>query len=686
MNIPWLCVLTLCVLAGPAAAEKVVYVAPTGSDGSSGARAKPFGTLSRAREALRQIGSGVRRTVVVRGGTYEIGETFLLDRQDSGAEAAPVTWRAAPGEVVRLVGGRSLPASAFHQVTDDAVLQRIDPAARGHVVCADLRGAGFPTPLPFPTTYHGVPPGPEVFFNGRRLSLARWPNSGWATIAKVVDPGSDPRDGEKVRRPGVFEYSGDRPTRWRAEDGVWLQGYWRYDWYDEVIRVGSIDAAAHRITLAAPHVYSLQPGNPSPRRYRALNLLEEIDEPGEYYIDRQSSILYLWPPSDITTASIVVSSLDAPIVALKDASYVTLQGFVVEAGLGTGIEVRAGTRCRIDRCEVRNMRRTGIQIFGGTHHRVTSCDIHDTGAGGLTLEGGDRKTLTPAGHEAIDNHIRRFSEHQLTGSYAISFAGVGNRAAHNLIHDAPHQAIFIGGNDHIFEYNEVYRICTETDDCGALYKGRNPSCRGNVIRYNYWHDIGSRMGHGSAAIYFDDGDGGDLVFGNVFYRCGDPGKGSFGTVFSHGGHGIRAENNIFIECKRALGSAPWSDSRWRDALAGGQDCFFPDKLLKEVDITRPPYTTHYPELVGFMNPPPGAPRVSVALRNLLVRCEHTSGGNWQFDPGSNFVTDADPGFVDAAKQDFRLRRGAQVFRKLHGFRAIPFAKIGLLRPRGAPPR
>ena len=289
----------------------------------------------------------------------------------------------------------------------------------------------------------------------------------------------------------------------------------------------------------------------------------------------------------------------------EDASHITLRGFVVESGLDNGIEVTDGTGCEIVACEVRNLRRLGIRVTGGTRHRVVSCDIHHTGQGGLVLGGGDRKTLTPAGHEAVNNHIWRFSEHQLTSAYGLSFEGVGNRAAHNLIHDAPHQAVFVGGNDHVFEFNEVHHVCTETDDCGALYKGRNPSCRGNLIRFNYWHDIGSPMGHGNAAVYFDDGDGGDTVFGNVFVRCGEPGKGSFGTVFSHGGHDNRAENNIFVDCKRALGSAPWDDARWRDALKGGQDCFFIEKLRQEVDITKPPYTTHYPELVGLPGPTGG---------------------------------------------------------------------------------
>jgi len=145
-------------------------------------------------------------------------------------------------------------------------------------------------------------------------------------------------------------------------------------------------------------------------------------------------------------------------------------------------------------------------------------------AGGLSIIGGDRKTLTPGRHQALNNHIWRFSQHQLTWAFGISFGGVGCRAAHNLIHDAPHQAVLLGGNDHVFEFNEVHHVCTECDDCGALNKGGNPSCRGNVIRFNYFHDLGSVMGHGSAAVYLDDGDGGELVLGNVFVRCGDPGR------------------------------------------------------------------------------------------------------------------------------------------------------------------
>ncbi len=668
--------------------EADFYVSINGDDTWSGKRPDPcpdgadgpFRTLERARDEVRlklSAGAGGARgaVVAVRGNFYPRDKTFELGWEDSGGDNAPVTYMACPGETVVLAGGHAVPPDAFGPVTDAAVLDRLEAAARSHVLQADLQAIGIADPGSFPDRYQGAPAVPELFFNGRRMTLARWPNEGWTTIARIVDGGSDYRG----TRGGVFEYSGERPTRWNLDDGVWLHGYWRFDWHDEVIRVQAIDHETRRITLAAQSVYGVGQGNPSPRRYYALNLLEELDRPGEYYIDSRAGRLYFWPPAPLTGALVVLSTLKGPLVSFENASEVILRGFIVEATQGNGIEVRGGRRVRIEACTVRNTRGQAIVVSGGTEHRVEDCDIYDTGTGGITLSGGERRTLAPAGHEAIGNHIRRFARHKRTYSNALSLKGVGNRAAHNLVHDAPHQAIAIAGNDHLFEYNIVHDVCLETDDTGALYKGRNPSSRGNVIRFNFWRDIGRPMGHGSAAVYFDDGDGGEKVFGNIFLRCGDPGQGSFGAVFSHGGHDNLAENNIFIDCPRALGSSPWDDARWRSRVlgSGGEGWDWDNKLLREVDITQPPYTTRYPELAGFMDPRPGQLRVNRAARNVFVRCGEAAGGNWQVPAGDNWATDHDPGFVDAAAGDYRLKGDAEVFTRLPGFQAIPFEKIGL---------
>lgn len=681
MRMRFLTIAVLALLLASAASAADFYVSLAGHDANPGTREQPFLTLERARDAIRQLkAAGPLEepvAVFVRGGTYRLQASLILGAADSGTEAAPVVWQAAPGEEVRLCGGAALSGDAFVPVTDEKLSARLDPAARGSVLQADLHDIGTPELGSFPDSFRGAPAVPELFFNDQRMTLARWPNEGWATVAKIVDSGTSQTSGDQPARPGVFEYHGDRPARWNVEAGVWLLGYWCFDWYEQAIRVKALDRETRQITLAQPAVYGLRQGNPSPRRYRALNLLEELDQPGEYYVDRSAGRLYFWPPAPLAGARIVLSTLQAPLVSLQDASHITLRGLILEASLGDGLAVTAGRGNLLADCSVRNTRQVGIRVSGGASHRVEGCDIHDIGTGGLVLQGGDRRTLTPAGHQAVNNHIWRFSQHQLCYASGITLGGVGNLAAHNRLHDAPHMAIGISGNDHVFEYNVVHDVCNASDDAGALYKGRNPSCRGNVIRYNLWRDIGSPMGHGTAAVYFDDGDGGETVFGNIFVRCGYPGKGSFGTVFSHGGHDNTAENNIFIDCQRALGSAPWGDQRWKETIDGGHGCYWQKLLRQDVDITQPPYTTRYPALQGFMDPQPGQPRVNRAKNNVLVRCGQTHSGNWQVAPEENWATDHDPGFVDEAAGNFLLKPDAEVFQRLPGFQPIPFDKIGL---------
>jgi hypothetical protein len=655
--------LVLIFVAIAAARGTTLHVSSTGNDGNSGTEVKPFATLARVRDEIRQRSDHRPIDIIVHGGTYRQPATLELDARDSNTH-----WQAATGEEVRINGGIRLDAKAFAPVNDQAILRRLSAAARGHVLTTDLSWLGVRQIDGWPDKFRGAPAAPELIFNDQRMHIARWPNQTWAEIGKIIDPGSAPRDGDMSNRLPVFICADPRPQGWNANPGVWLCGNWTYNWYDEVIRVKSIDAKTGQITLASPATYSVKSG-----RFYALNLLEELDMPGEYYIDASSRQLYFWPPAPVEQARIVLSTLNAPLLSINKADNVTFSGMVFEDSLGDGIHVSDGSGVRIERCKVRNVRQSGIVVNGGSNDVVDTCEIYDTGTGGLYLAGGDRRTLTPAHHAAVNNRIHHFSRLQLTGAYAITLAGVGNRAAHNLIHDAPHQAVLIAGNDNVVEYNIIRNAVTDAEDAGALYKGRDPSCRGNLIRFNFFRDIGNPHGH-NCAIYFDDGDGGDSVVGNIFLRCG--GIDSFGAVFSHGGFDIRAENNIFIDCTRALGSNPWDYARWKDALNGGQDCHWPTKLLKDVDITSDVFTRHYPQLIGFMDPQPAAPRQSHARNNVLVRCGAIADGNWKCDAATTWSTSSDPGFIDAEREDFRQNPDGELFRHLPGFEPIPFTRIG----------
>ncbi|MFA6239898.1 MAG: right-handed parallel beta-helix repeat-containing protein [Candidatus Hydrogenedentales bacterium] len=649
------------------------HVSPLGNDSNGGTADAPFATLSRARDAIRALKQGGTLpeggvTVWLHAGEYRLTESVALAAEDSGEPERPVVYRAIQGEAVRITGGAAIPAEAFGSVTDAAMQERMDPSARTTTLCADLKALGVTTLGEMPDSFVEPPVVPELFFDDARMTLARWPNEDWAHVARVVESGPAPWRNVESDKPGIFEYEGDRPARWKNAPGVWLQGYWCFDWSSETIKTASIDTDKRQITLGKNHVYGIGGGNPAPRRFCALNLLEELDQPGEYYIDRENARLYFWPPKPVAESRVVLSTLTTPMITMKDVSHVTLQGITLETSCQRGIEVSGGRENRIAACTLKNLGFDGISVDGGEKHQIVACDLFDLGTAGVSLSGGDRKTLTPCGHEALNNHIYQVSRRRRTHAFPVHMAGVGVRIAHNLIHDTPHQAIGMGGNEHVIELNEIYNSGLESDDCGAFYMGRNPSERGNVIRHNYWHDTGSAMNHGSCAVYFDDGTGGQKVIGNVFYRAAG---GSFGAVFIHGGHDNVVENNVFVECKRAVGHAPWDDKYWNEWLAGD---LWHARLLEEVDITKPPYSERYPELQGLMEQG-SKMRINRVSRNLIYRCDDVATGNWGLS--NNWVTQEDPGFVDAASKNFQLRDGAPVFERIKGFEKIPFDTIGL---------
>ena len=424
------------LLCGYVVASTELHVSPEGKDDNSGSLESPVATLEKARDMLREMSATSEgATVWIHAGVYEMKAPLVLEDKDSNT-----TWCAVSGEMPEIIGGCVLPSEAFALVTDASLLERIDPVAHQDILCADLKALGITGFGEFPEVFSTPPAVPELFFNGVRMTLARWPNNEeWATVAKVVDSGPAPWRNHESQDTGTFEYSGDRPARWATASAVWLYGYWCFDWASETIQVKSIDTEQHRITLSKPHVYGIGSGNKAERRFCALNLLEELDTPGEYYLDRENAKLYFWPPAPIETDSVVLSLLQEPVIQIKDASNVTVKGLTVACCAGNGIQVVGGKSVCIESCVVRNTGLDAVVVQGGANHRVDSCDISETGTGGLIMEGGDRKTLTPCGHEATNNDLWNVGRRKRTHAYNVHIGGVGVRLAHNRIHNACHR-------------------------------------------------------------------------------------------------------------------------------------------------------------------------------------------------------------------------------------------------------
>lgn len=646
-----------------------LYVAPNNSNIGIGTESQPFATLEQARDAVRELKKagtlppgGV--TIEVRGGVYPFAQPLELTEADSGVEGAPIIYRAREGERVQLVGGRVV--TGWTRVSDPAVLARLDDSARTNVWQADLRGQGVTNlgQMVSDSVWTTSSPGLQLFFADKPMTLARWPNKGTVKIGELMVQDGHEIHGRKGSMTGIFTYDGDRPKRWSGETDVMLHGYWFHDWADQRYRVESIDTEKRIITLPAKpaHAFGFRKG----QWYYAFNLLCELDQPNEWFLDRTSGILYFWPPAADPGQGQALISILPRLVKMEKASFVTLRGFILEGSRGDAISISGGSDNQILDCVIRNVGGEAVNA-SGLRHRVAGCDIYQTAKGGISLTGGDRKTLTPGGLEAVNNHIHHYSIWKPVYCAGIRLNGVGNRAANNLIHDAPHMGIGFGGNEHVIEYNELHHVVTQSNDAGAMYCGRDWAARGNVIRYNYLHDISGYEEKGCVGVYLDDQFSSVHIFGNLFVRVTR-------AAFIGGGKDSVIENNIFVDCKPAVHV---------DARGLGWQSEFHVTLAKQLEalpFRNEPWCSRYPNLQTILDDPDrSAPKGNVIAHNIQWR------GTWDGIEKKAYpylilqynMLDLDPKFVDEKAGDFHLKNDS--FALKIGFKPIPFEKIGLQR-------
>ena len=596
-----------------------LYVSPTGNDQGKGTADQPFASVERARDEIRTIRQkgtfpkgGIR--VMIHGGEYSMSKTLNLTSEDSGNENDPVCYSAIQGEKPLFRGGVRL--TGWKLLTDTNLYPLLPRESIGKVWYLEMKDAGITNPMPLKlggfSSGNGfrTHPAHELFFNGKALQPARGPNEGFLRIVDVVVKDGTKGYDRQGSKTGIFTYAGDLPGKWVQEPDLLLYGYWFWDWADSYERVAGIDPDKQVITLAKPwHTYGFRVGAP----FYAFHALSELDMPVEWYMDRVNGRILMYPPMDLKDATVELSTFGAAMVKMENVSHVRLEGLTWEVGSSDAILLQGGSNCIFAGCTIRHFAGNAMEIQGGLNHGLYSCDIYSMGRGGIIMSGGNRKTLAPGCHLIENCEIYDLSRIDHTYTPAILMDGVGNRIRHNRLHDIRSSAIRLGGNNHAVEYNEIYNVVTESDDQGGIDMWGNPTYRGNIFRYNYWHHIGTWRGSaeqpacGQCAIRLDDAICGTWIHGNIFERC-SAGKLGFGGVQIHGGKDNLVENNLFVDCRVMVSCSPWGEQRWQE---------FVKSTMDDSAIDRELYVKQYPELAKLMEDA----NLNHVRNNRTIRCE-----------------------------------------------------------------
>lgn len=685
----------------------VLYVSRRGNDGWTGTLAAPkrdqsdgpFATLERARNAIRALkqagplpAGGV--SVQVRGGTYELSAAFKLGAEDAGAEGAPIVYRAYPGEQVILTGARRVREFVPWQ----GKILKADLAAQG------LRDRSFR----------------QLFLDGQRQQLARYPNfdpnnphgGGFAYVDG--EPISMYRDlpQEELR---VIHLKPADVRRWaHPEQGGEVLIFPRYNWINMILPIAAADPEAKTITLGKDVSWGPFKGIRPLDRFYVRNLLEELDSPGEWYLDKATSTLYFWPPKPLNQAEVRVPVTDTLFDLGPKTDYVTIQGFTIEGCEGTAVNLRECSHCLIAGNTIHDTGgnlggSVGVSVWGGRDCGVVGNDMYEICNYAIRLESSpaDRDSLTATGHYADNNYIHHIGVLNGHGC-GIYMSGVGLRVSHNLIHDTTRCGIFGGGPDCVVEYNHVRHVNLETEDTGAYYTGAAWQVRGLVVRYNYMHDIlgygrtGDRWlsPHFAWGIYLDDDQSGAHVYGNIVART------TLGGSHIHAGRDNVLENNIFIEgANQQMQYSGHDPESWVVKMHLEQF---------EKAMALPAYQQRYPELaaadrktlylmsgnkfmrniVYYKNPQArlynysrnDAPETNESDYNLIWHfgqpldvslpgvAKDQQWAEWQKRGQDVHSVVADPLFVNPDKDDYRLQPNSPAFAL--GFKPIPVDQIG----------
>ncbi len=527
---------------------QVIYVSPEGSDFNEGTFEKPLKSLKAAKEKAATLNNNQPITVVFRGGYYYQTEEVVFTPKDSGTEEFPIRYIAYEGERPIFTSAVKLDEKNFEVVTDEETLARLPENSRGYVLKMDLKKLGiYASDVIYDEKGEYTPYWINLYLDSKTQQTAEWPNGiqNYDHYSKPLSAGSTSKTSTDG---GSFEVTTPRIFNWVNTDfdQAMTFGYFGNDYTYAANIIESVDTEAMSVTHAYGTSYGVASTNS--RRYKVVNLLEELDIPTEFFLDRKTETLYYYPPYELEGKDLRLSINNSfPLISADGLSYVNFENLEFY-GMHNGMSFSNSHHINILGCTffgsrsrmidfVQDSNRTvggqrliglGAYAFnsGCSDFIIDSCNFYDSNVGMMTTRLGDNAYL-----EDSNSYIRNcfFERSSLVNGNSPTVTMdecCGVNFVNNTMHNLFFHAVNFGGSYNNIHYNEIYNATRDPHDAGVIYSWRDFAERGNDIAYNVIHDTdntGERVStSGTVAIYSDGEMSGNAIHHNILWNNGNP--------------------------------------------------------------------------------------------------------------------------------------------------------------------
>ena len=507
--------------ATPVGAREIFVSKDADKSIANGSINTPFSSVA---DAINSLNGAYTDTVIyLRGGVYSYSDFGALKNIVSD-EKMPLYISAYNNEKVTFNGGNVIKGDLFKNISDEKALETLNPDARKKVMSINLKKLGITDYGTFTTDSI-----PTLSVDGEDYDAARWPNADTTSMREylgddgengVIDSGpittgvgsvaGPRRDVGKYGEKG-FEICVEniRPFSWKNTDNIWMYGSFYQEWTKDRVRIKSLNADKRSVRTYTGQSWGAiyDTGN----KFYYYNIFEELDCPGEWFLDYDTGMLYVYPSADLKGKDVILSSSADGIAELSNCINVVINGINFEKAGKSAITMQNCEGVVVQNCVIDSCGSNGINIKGNSKYcGVTQCKILNcTGdAFSVSMSTDIIKSLTPQRNFIQNSYVYNCR--------AVRVHGVGNIASHNVVSNAVGTAMYINqGCENVYEYNEVYSSPREISDAGGIYvNGNNFAARGNHVRFNYIHNTHEERTQ-YTGIYLDDMLSGNFVYGNI---------------------------------------------------------------------------------------------------------------------------------------------------------------------------